>query len=268
MGMILVGKYAFILILISSCLSSCSQDDGLGPGYKWELFKNTPNWDLAKATKQEDTAAIFEIVKEKKIDLNLQEPKYGRTLLILAVGNDKFYSTQALINAGADLSIRDSSGDQAIHEAVKFISLRKNSYVILKLLLENHADVNSYSKNGINATPLEGGVTNYPCFKLLMSYGADPYFQLNDHTFAVWSTMFIDERKDGILAAKDLILERKMPIPDPITHSLDGRTPLGITYFLNREKFEENSEKQIAKVEILRYLKEINFPASGVYNKK
>lgn len=248
-------------------MSSCSQDEGLGPGYKWELFKNTPNWDLAIAIKKEDTTAIFEIVKQKKIDLNLQEPKFGRTLLMLAVGNDKFYSTQALITSGADLSVRDSSGDQAIHESVKFISLRKNSYAILKLLLENHADVNSYSKNGMNATPLEGGVTNYPCFKLLMSYGADPYFQLNDKTFAVWFTMFIDERKDGVLAAKDLILERKMPVPDPITHSLDGRTPLSIIYFLNIEKFEKNSEKQIAKVKILKYLKEINFPASGVYKK-
>ena len=99
------------MILISSFLSSCSQDDGLGPGYKWELFENAPNWNLAKAIKQQDTAAIFEIVKQKKIDLNLQEPTFGRTLLILAVGNDKFYSTQALIIAGADLGIRDSSGD-------------------------------------------------------------------------------------------------------------------------------------------------------------
>ena len=79
--------------------------------------------------------------------------------------------------------------------------------------------------------------------------------------------MFIDERKDGIFAAKDLILERKMPIPNPIARSLDGRTPLGILYFLNSLKFEENSRKQKAKVEILNYLKEINFPASGVYNK-
>ena len=59
-----------------------------------------------------------------------------------------------------------------------------------------------------------------------------------------------------------------MPVPDPITHSLDGRTPLGITYFLNRTKFEENSEKQIAKVEILKYLMEIDFPTKGVYHKK
>ena len=263
----LTKKYAFILILILGCLSSCSQNDGLAPGYKWELFKNTPNWELAKAIKQEDTVAILEIVKQKEININLQEPKFGRTLLMLAVGNDKFYSTQALIAARADLNIRDSSGDQAIHEAVRFISLRKNSYIILKLLLENHADANSYSVNGVNATPLEGGVADFPCFKLLMSYGADPYFQLSDHTFAVWLTMFIDERKDGILAAKDLILNRKMSIPNPLTRSLDGRSPLDIFYFLHSLKFEENSEKQKAKVEILNYLKEISFPENGVYKK-
>jgi ankyrin repeat protein len=266
--MILTRTYTFILILMSICLSSCSQDDGLAPGYKWELFKNTPNWDLAKAVKQEDTAAIFEIVKQKEIDINLQEPKLGRSLLMLAVGNDKFNSTQALLKAGADLNLRDSSGDQAIHEAVRFISLRKNSYIILKLLLENHADANSYSENGTYTTPLVGGVTDFPCFKLLMSYGADPYFQYSDHGFAVWIKMFIDERKDGIFAAKDLILERKMPIPNPIARSLDGRTSLDIFYFLNFEKFEEHSEKQKIKVEILNYLKEINFPADKVYIKK
>ncbi len=265
--MVLIRNYAFILILALISLSSCSQNDGLAPGYRWELFKNTPNWELAKAIKQEDTVAILEIVKQKEININLQEPKFGRTLLMLAVGNDKFYSTQALIKAGADLNIRDSAGDQAIHEAVRFISLRKNSYIILKLLLENHADANAYSANGVNATPLEGGVADFPCFKLLMSYGADPYFQFRDHSFAVWPTMFIDERKDGILAARDLILERKMPIPNPIARSLDGRRPLDIFYFLHSLKFQENSEKQNAKIEILNYLKEINFPANGVYKK-
>src|SRR4051812_19646657 len=94
-------KLFLIMFIINAIiLSSCSQSTSLGPGYEWDLFKNTPNWRLAKAVAKEDTNEIYSIIKGGNVNLNLQETKFGRTLLMLAVGNDKEFSTAALLKMG------------------------------------------------------------------------------------------------------------------------------------------------------------------------
>ena len=116
----------FIVVAQATVFSSCSQNNLFGPGYSWDLFKNTPNWNLAKAVANEDTTHIYAIIHSGHADINLQEPKFGRTLLMLAVGNDKEISTSALLKLGADVNLRDDRDDQAIHEAVAYISLKKH----------------------------------------------------------------------------------------------------------------------------------------------
>jgi hypothetical protein len=82
----------FLVIIILSSTMACSQN--FGPGYQFELFKNTPNWELALAVKNEVTIGIRRLLKEGNFNINLQEPKFGVTLLHLAIGNDKLASNK------------------------------------------------------------------------------------------------------------------------------------------------------------------------------
>ena len=82
----------FIIVSIIWTFSGCSQN--LGPGYQFDLFKNTKNWDLAKAVERESSDEIVRLLKQGNTDINLQEPKFGTTLLHLAIGNDKLISVK------------------------------------------------------------------------------------------------------------------------------------------------------------------------------
>jgi hypothetical protein len=261
-------KNIFFLCLTNLIiLCSCSQDNTfLGPGYRWDLFENTIDWDLAKAVAKEDTAEIYTIIKNGIADINLQEPKFGRTLLMLAVGNDKELSTAELLKMGADIKLRDQRDDQAIHEAVAYINLRKHSLSILKLLLTYRADANSISTKGSNSVPLEGAVENFSCAKLLLNYGANPYFKKDD-TFLVWFRMMIMDLPfdETIHVAKYIIVDKKLLIPNPISYTYSERKPIDILSLLNKYDVHSDPKKQKAKEEIVNYLHQIDFPKNNVY---
>jgi len=119
---------------------------------EYPLFRDTPNWALAHAVQQEDTARIHEIVQSGKVDVNFKEPKFGQTLLILAIANGKLNSVAALLKSGADLSVRNLNDDQAIHEACKFPDLRKHSAQMIEVLISYGADGCTQSHYFISAT--------------------------------------------------------------------------------------------------------------------
>jgi ankyrin repeat protein len=175
-------KLQIILIFIISCTTmACSQNQKLGPGYQFDLFKNTSNWELAKAVDREDTTAIKQLIRKNKLNVDLQEPRFGRTLLLLAIGNDKLKSTKALLEMGANLNIADSQKYKPIHEASQFIPLKKNTLQILELLIQHGADVSDtlVQRKGNDTSyfyvPLMGACENLACAKLLLEHGANPY---------------------------------------------------------------------------------------------
>ena len=245
-------------------MPSCSQSPKLGPGYRWDLFNGTVNRELAIAVKNEDTAKIYSIVKEGKGDVNLKEPKFGRTLLLLAVGNDKLQSTKALLKAGANLDIADFSGDQPIHEAVQYIKLKNNAFPILELLIKSGADVNALSTKGPHKVPLEGAVEDLQCAKLLLENGANAYYRNSDSAYVVWTNVLLNI-DDNIEVARHMIIERKMPVPNPILFSYHDNVPRDIFDLLKLIDYSNNPTKQQTKVEIVNYLKKLNFPANQVY---
>ena len=116
------------MLLIICTYTSCSQN--LGPGYQFDLFKNTPTWKLAKAVKREDEKEIIKILREKDVDINFQEPIFGNTVLQLAIANDKLLSTKILLENNANYNIRTNDSSAAIDEAVSVIKSKKNSYEI------------------------------------------------------------------------------------------------------------------------------------------
>ena len=257
-------RFLFIFLVMHVIFSSCSQNTSIGPGYRWDLFKKTPSWALAEAVAKEDTNKIFSIINEGKVDINFQEPRFRKTLLMLAVGNDKLLSTAALLKMKADVSIRDNEDDQAIHEAVSYIDLKKHSLDILKLLLQYHADVNSISKEGNFLVPLQGAISDINCAKLLVDNGANPYVKTPDSTFVVWSSLN-DAQGDQLQVAKYFIMEKKLPIPDPILYTYPDHEPRDIYQLFSLIDFYNNSEKEIIRNNIVKYLRSIDFPKNQCY---
>jgi hypothetical protein len=66
------------------------------------IYKDTPAWELALAVKHQNTGTIEKIAKNKPELLNYQDPKYGATLLLWAVGTERYQSAEALLKCGAD----------------------------------------------------------------------------------------------------------------------------------------------------------------------
>jgi hypothetical protein len=253
----------------SFLVSSCSQKLNLGPGYKCFLFENTPNWKLAQAVESEDTSELFKIVKTDKIDINFQESRFGKTLLMFAVGNDKEKSTEALLKLGANVNLRDSMDTQAIHEAANYITLKRHSLNILNLLISYRVDVNAVSHGGPYPVPLESAVASLSCAKLLLENGAKLYYKSSSdtiyNTYNIWFSIFLLNYDSSIFVARYLIVDKKMLIPNPITVTTGKHSPIDVFGMLNKLDFSNEPKKQEAKEEIINYLHKIGFPKNGCY---
>lgn len=261
----------FILIAMTFLCylnSGCSQD--FGPGYSFELFRNTPNWDLAKAVKNENEKEIRKLIKERRLNIDLQESKFGNTLLLLAIGNDKLIATKVLLEEGANVNVTDSEMNKPIHEATHFLTLKSHSFEILKLLIQYGANVNDTlikidGKDTIKFyVPLMGAKESFKCAKLLLDNGANPYVKVGG-TYFIWRFIDGGKRDESIFFTKYLIVDKKMLIPNPIDFSMPYNVPLDIFYFLNKENMNYDLKKEKAKNEIISYLKKINFPTDHFY---
>ncbi|MGH2647224.1 MAG: hypothetical protein ACRDE8_06635, partial [Ginsengibacter sp.] len=161
--------------------------------------------------------------------------------------------------------------NKPIHQATKFIALKTNSFQIIKLLIKYGANVNDTSlkiKNGDTVgfyVPLMGASKNLKCGKLLLDNGANPYVA-NANTFLVWRFFDGGKHDENILFAKYLIVDKKMPIPNPISYRLSDNSPVSVFDFLKKENFGGDARKEKARNEILQYLHEINFPKNHLYD--
>lgn len=114
------------------------------------IYKNTPAWELALAVKNQNTSKIEKIAKNKPDLLNYQDPKYGATLLLWAVGTERYKSAEALLKCGADPNIASNDktsygGQTPLFVAAGFSwvdrSAKKDPKYV-KLLLSYGADPN------------------------------------------------------------------------------------------------------------------------------
>lgn len=102
---------------------------------------------LLNAATVGDIKTIRECLATGK-DLNETEPVGGSTALILATVFGKREAVRVLIQAGADLEVRNKSGGTALHQACFFAQPQ-----IVELLLDAGADPTKLNNYG--ATPLE-----------------------------------------------------------------------------------------------------------------
>ncbi len=151
-SIIMSFKSIVLVMLILSLLSGCSNDgdktkSGQYQIYSVNIYKNTPAWDLALAVRKQNTKKIAEIAKSDPKLLEYHDPIYGDTLLIWAVGTERYDAAEALLKAGANpnATALKRGGETALHVAAQFSYVdndTKRDAKYVKLLLKYGADPN------------------------------------------------------------------------------------------------------------------------------
>jgi len=135
--------FLLILFFFGSCNNretKIEKEELLGNDYR--LFQNTAAWELAKAVQDEDIPKIKEEIIQKKININFQEPRFGSTLLMLAIRNSQYQITKTLLEIGADPNISDSyRGESAVISAAN-----NNDPKYLELILKYNGNPNALEK--------------------------------------------------------------------------------------------------------------------------
>ena len=180
----------------------------------YRLFKNTPAWELAKATRAGNADKMNAIIKENPDIINYQEPKYGQTLLMITVLRQQYKPFKVLLDNNADVNIHNNFNESsALAYAVsmpwfskKFVDalVQKGANVNVKgnkvvwtpliravtskridfveLLIENGAVINYYGEDGGSAFSDAIMLKKYEIAYLLLQKGADytrPIFYRN-----------------------------------------------------------------------------------------
>lgn len=137
----IVFTFSLIVILLAS---GCAQSDN----------STDPKTKVAKPKMDIQTAVLsgdLEVVKQHiaaGTDLNKKDQMSGSTPLITAVTFGKTAIVKALLDAKADLTIKNNDGGTALHNAAFFCRVE-----ILQLLIDANAD--KTIKNNFGATPRE-----------------------------------------------------------------------------------------------------------------
>lgn len=110
------------------------------------IYRDTPAWELALAVEDERTSTIERIAKRSPELLNYQDSKYGETLLLWAVGMEKYNSAETLLKCGADANIATiDEGETPLLLAADYSWIDtkyKKDPKYVKLLLSYGADPN------------------------------------------------------------------------------------------------------------------------------
>lgn len=181
-------------------------------GADYRLFQDTPAWELAKAVWDDDIDKIDEEVKRNPQIINYQESKYGKTLLHLSSYNNNYKGFKELLKLGANPNIADSSHcttplievalsfddktkyaqelikykanvnyvecnsgkeDQKNNATPLIAASRQNNLELVKLLIENGANINYTNPNDEDALSLATLLKNYDIVLYLLQQGAD-----------------------------------------------------------------------------------------------
>lgn len=179
---------------------------------------------------------------------------------MLAVANDKLYSTKALLENGADQNIADTFGNAPIHEVTENFSQNKNAASILKMLLKYGADPNktAIKKIGKDTTyfnlPLMNAIKDSLCFKILYESGGNVNYTINGE-YLVRRNLFILDLApyQNIFIIKYLVLEKAAKVPDIFTNSFNKKSITALS-LLRKFNTYNDLNKENAKQEILTYL--------------
>lgn len=103
-----------LFITFSVILSSCQFNDKETEKMEYKItniniFKDTPVWELVLAVRDQEVDTIEKIAKNEPKLLDYQDLKYGSTLLLWAIGMEKYNSAETLLKCGADPNIASNT---------------------------------------------------------------------------------------------------------------------------------------------------------------
>ena len=159
----------FYTFLLTACLSgtfvACQDAKTQNTAEQTKTMAEKPDMDLQAAVIQGNLEVVKQHI-EAGTDLNAKDPMSGSTALISAITFDKTRIADALINAGADLSVKNNDGATALHVAAFFCRVE----TVQKLL---DAGADKMLRNNFGATPRESIMGSFaevkPIYEFLQS---------------------------------------------------------------------------------------------------
>jgi ankyrin repeat protein len=141
-----IVKITLLLALFSmSFLTSCGQKENSTTQKSSSTKVEKPKMDLHAAIISGDLNVVNQHIKAGS-DINAKEPMVGSTPLITACTFNKVKIAEALINAGANLTIKNNDGSTALHTAAFFGRIE-----IVQLLIDAKADKTIKNNFGMTA---------------------------------------------------------------------------------------------------------------------
>lgn len=192
------------------------------------IFRNTEAWELAQAVDRQNEKKIKEIAEANPELLNYQDEEYRLTLLIWAVGVEKYPSVEALLEAGADPDIiSDYLGYNALFLACGYSWIdndAKEDAKYVDLLLKYNADPNMVFVGGegsdtlteIGTSPLMESIDcGIDKIKALIDAGADLNYKTSSgQTAAIQALLKVGPNStiEPMRVAHYIIAEKKAEI--------------------------------------------------------
>ncbi len=230
-------------------------------GNDYRLFQGTPAWALAKAVEDRDTSEIKRQVQEKGVKIDFQEPRFGNTLLMMAVVNSAYESAKILLKLGADPNLENAyRGSTAMIDAAN-----NDNPDYLKLLLGHKGD-----PNAIEAAPIKDGdvaretalnkaisykdINNLERVKCLVEAGANiNYF--NDGNPAYTDLPLADALKHNKMDVVLYLLQKGAKYKITMYRTVDGQD-VYILQALRKSVLDLNSPEYQKKLEVIAFLKD------------
>jgi hypothetical protein len=168
-------SFAFMLLLLTS---SCTQSGNNSNTEKNETAKGAvekPEMDIPTAVLSGNLEVVKQHIKAGS-DINKKDQMIGSTPLITAVTFGKTEIAKALIDANADLSLKNNDGSTALHVAAFFCRIE-----IVQMLIDAKAD--KTIQNNFGATPRQNVLVPFeemkPVYEMLQQQ-LEPFgFQLD-----------------------------------------------------------------------------------------
>lgn len=257
-----------ILLVLLFVMNSCYNQETLVDksklnGYDYRLYQSTPAWALAKAVKAEDIEKIKEEVLQKKVPIDLADPKYGSTLLRIAIYNKHYNSVKTLLELGANPNKHDSfTGATPVLAAAK-----SSDPKYLQLLLVYKGDPNSReyfsdansTQDEARETALNSCITSMDGYhdlekvKMLVEAGADINYSKRGMIQSVFGQAILSGKMDVAL----YLIEKEVDYTKPIAYPmLEGVIEeVSVLSILRSIVIELDTEQYKNKMKLVDFLK-------------